>query len=255
MRDWGETNYNIVRNWTPHNKKLALPNDSPKLTNKSKASITNFSSTKKPSISTKLHSAQTSFQGELSTSYRLRRNTRKQQGAASSESSWYIPNDSTANRGSTSFGSFKQNSRDRSGLLNDETSKSEQIHSDASMSSSESPSGAHLSHTSDQQLLSPDSKDAHAHVASQEDGSYSGGGGGMSGGEEQGAPVQRPDNEDRDNDFRYDHEDGGNGEGGMATEEETDPMDCEDMDTDALLPPSSRSSRSAGACFFFSVYA
>ena len=243
LRDWGETNYNIVRNWTPHNKKLAPLSSS---LNKSEASVTKFSPAKKLPSSTKVCSAQTSFQGEVSTSYRLRRSSRKQQSATRSESSWYIPDDPTANRGSLSFRSFKQNHRDRSGLLNDEIGKSEQIHSDAhssSMSSSESPNGAHLSlnyvsDTSDHQF----SSNSKVHVASLEDESY---GGDMCEGKEQGAPVQRPGNEDVDGDE-------GGGEA-MANEEGTsdaDPMDCEDnMDTDALLPPSSK--KSADSCTVF----
>lgn len=250
LRDWGETNYNIVRNWTPHSKKLASPSNS---SNKSKTSVTKLSPAKKlPSASsTKARSAPTSFQGEASTSYRLRRSSRKQQqSVASSESSWYVPDDPTVGRGSISFRSFKRNNRDRNGLLSDEIDKNEQIHSAAYLSrtsissSTESPNGAHLSltDTSDRQLLSPNSK---AQAASLEDGNYYAHNGDdtymyMYEGEEKGAPVQRPGNEDSIDGGEDDDGHVANGEG----MDDAEPMD--DMDTDVLLPPSSR--QSAGSC-------
>ena len=241
LRDWGETNYNIVRNWTPHTKKLTPLSSSQ---NKSKASTKELSPVSKlPS------SSSVKFPVELSTSYRLRRSSRKQQSAASSDSSWYIPDSPTANTGSISFRSLKHNSHDRSGPLDDEIGKNEHVHSDAhssSMSSSESPNGAHLSlnHMSDNCDRQPLNPNSTIHVASLEDGSCAccSGGGDVCEGEEQGAPVQRSGNEDISG-------------GDMVNEEEAsdaDPMDCGDnnMDTDTLLPPPTR--KSAG--YYYLTY-
>ena len=235
LRDWGETSYNIVRNWTPHNKKLAPPSSSP---NNSKVAVTKISTVKKLPSGTKASGAK---QGEVSTSYRLRRSSRRQQSAQRSESSWYIPDDVTArNRGNISFRSFKRNHRNGSGPLDDEIDNNEQIHGDAhssSMSSLESPNGAHLSlnHISNSpngQLHSQKSK-VHAHVASLGDGNYTCSRD-IYEGEEQGAPVQRADNEIVDGGSE------GAGVRGMEDGEEisdADPMDCDDnnMDVGALL--------------------
>ncbi len=187
----------------------------------------------------------------MSTSYRLRRSSRRQQSAPSSESSWYIPDDVTArNRGSISLGSFKRDHRNGSGLLDDEIDNNEQIDSDAhssSMSSSESPNGAHLSldhkNISDSQLLNPKSH-VHAHVGNLEDGSYTCSGGG------QGAPVQRTGN------GVVEVAVAGNI---MANEEEminADPVDCEDnsMDTDTPLPQSSKTSAGTCTCTVLIMY-
>ena len=215
LRDWGETSYNIVRNWTPHTKKLAPSGSSP---SNSKVSVTKISPVKKLPSGAKARGAK---QGEVSTSYRLRRSSRRQQSAQSSESSWYIPDDVTArNRGSISFRSLKRNHRNGSGLLDDEIDNNEQIHGDAhssSMSSLESPNGAHLSLN---------------HISNSPDGQLHGGD--MYKGEEQGAPVQQTANEVVD----------GAGTGGMANEEDSDPMDYEDnnMDMDALPPPTTKKS-------------
>lgn len=233
-----------MRNWTPHNKKLAPPNSSP---NNSKVPVTKLPPEKKLPSGTKASGAK---QGEVSTSYRLRRSSRRQQSAQRSESSWYIPDDVTArNRGSISFRSLKRNHRNGSGSLDDEIDNNEQIHDDAhssSMSSSESPNGAHLSlnHISDSpdgQLHSQKSKvHAHAHVASLGDGNYTYSSD-IYEGEEQDAPVQLTGNEVVDGGSK------GAGVGDMEDGKEisdADPMDCEDynMDVGALLQPTTKTS-------------
>ena len=113
------------------------------------------------------------------------------------------------------------------------------------MSSSESPnallSRSHISDTStsSRQLLSPNSKEVPVQVASQSIGEYETNCGGMSDGEEQSAPVQRPDNEDSVSEGGIDK-----GDICMAIEEEInggEPMDCEDMDA-GVQPLSSKNS-------------
>ena len=73
-----------------HNKKLAPPGEQ---------LIKQFKGIGRENIAckkgTKARGAQMSLPGEVSTSHLLRRSSRRQQSAQSSESSWYIPDDVT----------------------------------------------------------------------------------------------------------------------------------------------------------------
>ena len=192
LRDWGTTDYNIVCNWTPHNNKLASGGSAPKSSSNPEASVTKLFPHRE------LCSATRKAKPLQSTSYRLKRSNRKQQSFAESQSSWYVPDDpiSTVKK---QRATCKQNSRQRGGLPSNNLNRGGQIDSSGHSSdvfSLESPDGTASDNSDSDKFPSPNSDDVHIRISNQptsEDMSYCKS---MNKGEEQSAPIQRPDNED-----------------------------------------------------------
>ena len=171
LRDWGQTEYNIVCNWTPHHTTTAaLHGASTKQTRRStnKKSTPQSQATHSPSPAQ--HSvpegrtqAQRSFQGETdSPSYRLRRSTRRKT-SDSSTVTWSVPNE---RRPANKHQSHKQSialshqSHDHSNSNVDEQS---QIQSSNTSYPRESPSLPPMSglalESSTRQALSPEQRE------------------------------------------------------------------------------------------------